>query len=79
MLANNIGIIDANYNGSIIVALVRINNEKKDDTDDEELKLPVKLVQIIPRKHISVQMKQVYSLERTSRDDDGGLGSRNIK
>lgn len=81
MLANNIGIIDANYNGSIIVALVKINSKKeeKENEEEDELKLPIKLVQILPRKHMPIQMQQVYSLNRTSRDDDGGLGSKNIK
>lgn len=73
MLANNIGIIDANYNGNIIVALFKTN------PDVQELELPIKLVQLLPRKHISIQMQQVDSLDRTSRNDDGGLGSKNIK
>jgi dUTPase len=73
MMANNIGIIDANYNGSIIVALIKIN------PNAEELKLPIKLVQILPRKHISIDLKKVSELDSTLRNDDGGLGSKNIK
>lgn len=72
MLANNIGIIDANYTGNIIVGLVKISPHAKD------LELPIKLVQIIPRVQISIDMEQVDSLEETLRNDEGGLGSKNL-
>jgi len=43
-LANNLGIIDAGYTGSIIVALLKVDENAK------ELELPCKLVQLLPRK-----------------------------
>lgn len=73
MLANNIGIIDANYNGNIIVALIKINPNVPD------LNLPIKLVQLIPRESINIDIIQVDDIENTLRNDDGGLGSKHIK
>lgn len=73
MLANNIGIIDSNYRGNIIVALIKVN------PNAPELQLPMKLVQLIPRKQIFFNMIQVEKLDSTDRNDDGGLGSKNVK
>jgi len=72
MLANNIGIIDHGYRGHIIVALVKTNPE------DPPLELPCKLVQLIPKKIIHMESVQVDSLEETSRQDSGGLGSKHF-
>ena len=70
MLANNIGIIDAGYSGSIKVALVKI------DENAEELKLPCRLVQIIPRKLIVMDDFEISRLDETGRSN-GGFGSSN--
>lgn len=69
MLANNIGIIDCSYVGSIIVALVKVN------PCADELILPSKLIQLIPRKLILMDSYEVESIETTKRADTGGLGS----
>ena len=68
MLANNIGIIDASYRGTIVVPLIKVN------PDASELVLPKKLVQIIPRQLILMQGMVVQTLDNTSRGD-GGFGS----
>ena len=68
MLANNIGIIDASYRGTIIVPLIKVNPEAN------ELELPKKLVQIIPRQLILMNGVEVQTLDNTSRGD-GGFGS----
>lgn len=74
MLANNIGIIDRTYQGSIIVALIKIDKSKPD------LELPARLVQIIPR-----QIQHLEAIEIThdklllSNRNDGGFGSTNTK
>lgn len=69
-LANNIGIIDMSYRGSIIVALVPFIDKPKD------LELPCKLVQLIPRKVIIMdEPEEVIDIEKTDRNDSGGLGS----
>jgi dUTP pyrophosphatase len=68
MLANNIGIIDATYRGSIIVALVRVNDNA------DEIKLPMRLVQMIPRSLILMNNIEVDSLSDTVRGS-GGFGS----
>jgi len=68
-LANNIGIIDCSYSGSIIVALVKTRENA------EELSLPCKLVQIIPRNLILMEAQEVSDLDETERQASGGLGS----
>ena len=68
MLANNIGIIDASYRGTIIVPLIKVNPEAN------ELQLPKKLVQIIPRQLILMKGVEVQTLDNTSRGG-GGFGS----
>lgn len=65
MLANNVGIIDQSYRGNIIVALVKVNPEAPD------LELPVRLVQIIPRKVHMFDMQEVMELDKTSRGEKG--------
>ncbi len=68
MVANNIGIIDASYRGSIIVALVRVNQTA------DEITLPMRLVQMIPRKLIFMEGVEKMSLSDTKRGT-GGFGS----
>jgi dUTP pyrophosphatase len=68
MLANNIGIIDATYRGSIIVALIKVYD------DADEIQLPMRLVQMIPRSLILMENIEVDSLSDTVRGS-GGFGS----
>jgi dUTP pyrophosphatase len=68
MVANNIGIIDASYRGSIIVALVRANQTAC------EIETPMRLVQMIPRKLILMNSLEELSLSDTKRGS-GGFGS----
>ena len=72
MLANNIGIIDFNYTGTVIVALIKI------DPNANELELPCKLVQLIPRNLILMNSIESDYIEDTDRADSGGLGSKTI-
>jgi dUTP pyrophosphatase len=72
MLANNIGIIDFNYTGTVIVALIKI------DPNANELELPCKLVQLIPRNLILMNPIESNYIENTDRADSGGLGSKSI-
>jgi dUTP pyrophosphatase len=65
MLANNIGIIDISYIGTIIVALVKV------DPSAHEITLPCRLVQLIPRRLILMEPIEVESLEKTERGDKG--------
>lgn len=67
MLANSVGIIDQGYTGEIMVALVQV------DPDAEPLKLPCKLVQLVPRKWYGLK-PVIGSLPESSRGD-GGFGS----
>jgi dUTP pyrophosphatase len=67
-LANNIGIIDQNYRGEIIVAL-RKNDEKADD-----LILPCKIAQLIPKQWFNMVFEEDVNITETVRDT-GGFGS----
>ena len=68
MIANNIGIIDQNYRGSILVALTKI------DANAPSLQLPCRLVQLLPRQFIHMTPVCVESLDETARGT-GGFGS----
>jgi len=74
MVANNVGIIDMSYRGSIIVALVPSVEKPK------AIVLPCKLVQIIPRKVIIMDNpRKVANIDTTDRGESGGLGSGQFK
>ena len=68
MMANNIGIIDQSYRGSLKVALVKVNDQAPD------LDLPCRLVQLIPRQYVHLDPVEVEDLSETVRGD-GGFGS----
>ncbi len=68
MLANGIGIIDRGYTGEILVPLIKV------DQAATELKLPIRLVQIIPRQIIAAELVEVGDFDETSRGA-GGFGS----
>ena len=70
MLANSVGIIDQNYRGDIIVPL------RKGDRDAEDIILPCKLVQLIPRQWIHMTPEEADTLDMTSRGEEG-FGSTN--
>lgn len=73
MLANNVGIIDASYRGTIIVALVKIN------PSTPELQLPVKLVQMIPRQLLLQEPIEVEEISVDTSRGNGGFGSSDKK
>lgn len=68
ILANSVGIIDRQYTGNIIVALIKIDKSLPD------LPLPYRAVQMIPRMIVHMQMREVKDLTKTERGD-GGFGS----
>lgn len=70
MLANSTGIIDQNYRGDIIVPLRKVNSEADD------IVLPCKLVQLIPRQWIYMSPLESETLDMTARGEDG-FGSTN--
>lgn len=74
MLANNVGIIDHLYRGSILAAMIKI------DPDAKPLTLPCKLVQIIPRRLELMDMKEINmsDMDKTTRGS-GGFGSTDKK
>lgn len=67
ILANSVGIIDNQYRGEILVALLKTR-------DDATLELPFRACQLIPRKIINFGMQLVGSLDSTERGT-GGFGS----
>jgi deoxyuridine 5'-triphosphate nucleotidohydrolase len=72
MLANNVGILDQNYRGNVIAALVKWRDEAPD------LELPARIVQLIPRQFIHLEPVLADSLSETVRGA-GGFGSTNEK
>jgi dUTP pyrophosphatase len=68
IVANSIGIIDASYTGSLKVALIKVNKDAPD------IELPARLVQLIPRQLIHMDVIEVKDLSETQRGD-GGFGS----
>lgn len=70
MLANNVGIIDRTYRGTVIVPLIKI-----DDTQPD-LELPSRLVQIIPRQIQHLEPIEITEEElNQSERNTGGFGS----
>ena len=68
MLANSVGVIDRSYTGEIYVPLVKIDPEAPD------LEMPARVVQLVPRPVIHLEMVEVDELQETERGD-GGFGS----
>lgn len=68
ILANSVGIIDQGYTGSIKVALRKVHSDAPD------LELPARLVQLIPRAFIHLNVREVEELDETTRAT-GGFGS----
>jgi len=71
MLANNVGIIDCSYRGTIQVALLKVN------PNAPELTLPCRIVQIVPRRLIHLTPEESDSLDDTARGA-GGFGSTGV-
>jgi dUTP pyrophosphatase len=69
MLANSIGIIDPNYTGNILIALVKI------DDDAPDLELPFRCCQLIFRKHIIADIIEVSSDFNNTVRGQGCFGS----
>ena len=74
ILANSIGIIDADYTGEILVPLIKIDDNCPDIDPDNE---PLRLVQLIPRKRYNFSFNEVESLNMTIRSDKGFGSSGN--
>lgn len=70
MLANNIGIIDQNYRGEILVAL------RKTDKQSKDIELPMKIAQLIPKQWYNMEFEEVTKCSDTQRSE-GGFGSTN--
>ena len=68
MLANNVGIIDPTYRGTLKIAMVKVCPEAV------ELELPFKKFQLIVRKMYNFDVNVVSELSTTYRGD-GGFGS----
>jgi len=71
MMANSIGIIDQSYTGEVMVALTKI------DQDAEDIKLPCRIAQLVPRPWLNVICEPTESFDKTSREE-GGFGSTNV-
>ena len=72
MMANSPGIIDESYRGDILVKLIKFNKKAPD------IKLPARIIQIIPHIIPRVSIAEYQSLSETNRAD-GCFGSTNKK
>jgi dUTP pyrophosphatase len=68
MVANAVGVIDRTYTGSILVPLIKI------DQNAAPLTLPATVVQMIPRPIVHAEVVEVETLDDTERGA-GGFGS----
>ena len=64
---NSVGIIDCGYTGNILIGLTKMSE------NIEDLTLPCKIAQLIPRKLELTVMKETSNVEETSRGTDGGI------
>lgn len=68
-MANSVGVIDASYQGEVIVAL------RKNEKELRDLELPCRIAQLVPMKTSPMTSIQVNNFfEETSRGE-GGFGS----
>jgi len=68
MVSNNTGIIDSNYNGSLLVALTKIDDELPD------LELPLRCAQLVLQRHYHYLLEETTEeFEDTIRNTDGGI------
>jgi dUTP pyrophosphatase len=65
MLANSVGVIDQGYVGEIFVPLIKLDDEADD------LKLPCRVVQLIPRRWYSMVPTEIEHVPNTSRGSNG--------
>ena len=70
--ANCVGVVDADYTGEIIVAIHNDSNEERFISDGD------RIAQLVIIPHLSVNFREVNSLEKTDRGD-GGFGSTGTK
>lgn len=68
MLANSVGVIDPNYRGKLLIALIKVN------PDAPNLELPLKCCQLVLRKFEQADILEVDSIDETDRGS-GGFGS----
>jgi len=68
MLANSVGVIDRSYVGEILVALIKTN------PDAPDLALPARVVQLVPRPIVNLEIVQVTELSDSERGE-AGFGS----
>lgn len=71
MLANSVGIIDRTYTGNVMVPLIKI------DPNSPALQAGARVVQIIPRPVVHVEIEEIDDIEDTDRAD-GGFGSTGV-
>lgn len=68
VVANSVGVIDRSYRGEVMVPLIKC------DPSAPDLELPARLVQMIPRPIVHLQVEEAHEAETTSRGA-GGFGS----
>ena len=70
MLANSVGIIDTEYRGSLMIQLYKF------DTTAPDIKLPMRVAQMIPKRSVKIKLVEKSSIEDNSTErGTGGFGS----
>lgn len=74
ILANNVGVIDPDYTGELMIAMVKI------DENAEELELPFCKMQLIVRKIHKFEIEETSDIIETERGSGGfgSTGDRNV-
>lgn len=72
VLHNSIGVIDRGYSGEILAPMMKVDKTKPDP------KLPVRMLQIIPRMAVHVKFEVVDSFDEETIRGTGGFGSTGI-
>lgn len=81
MLANSIGVIDSGYNQEIMVGLRKVWPDAPEllQKDKDGKEIPLRMIQLIPRKLTIMRPVEVDSLSASERGGSGGLGAAQFK
>lgn len=69
MLANNVGVIDPSYTGSLKIALIKVDESMPD------LELPCKVAQLILKPYVVSEVYKIADEMNETQRGDGGFGS----
>lgn len=71
IMANSTGIIDSTYTGTIIIALIKVDESMPD------IELPCRVAQLVPERSLFPRINLVSNRKEESERGNGGFGSTN--